>query len=123
MRDNVKNVNKKQENMRLNSINSKKNEFVNRRLVKNYQTFHKINFFIIFVCIYKIYIKHLISAEGYKNAGVHFLRVWETGKILGVKNMSDLVLKKHTVFIKKTHTHKKNSKIQSDWKRSFCKIW
>ena len=42
---------------------------------------------------------YLISAEGYKNAGVHFLRVRETGQIwqstknvhkgFGVKNMSN----------------------------------
>ena len=46
---------------------------------------------------------YLISAEGYKNAGVHFLRVRKTGEIwpslknvhkgFGVKNMSDLILK------------------------------
>ena len=46
---------------------------------------------------------YLISAEGYKNAGVHILRVRKTGKIwasmknvqdvLGVKNMSDVILK------------------------------
>ena len=46
---------------------------------------------------------YLISAEWYKNAGVHFLRVRKTGEIwssmkdvhkgLGVKNMSDLILK------------------------------
>ena len=46
---------------------------------------------------------YLISAEGYKSAGVHFLKVRKTGEIwssikdvhkgLGVKNMSDLVLK------------------------------
>ena len=46
---------------------------------------------------------YLISVEGYKNAGVHFLRVRKTGEIwssmkdvhkgLGVKNMSDLILK------------------------------
>ena len=50
--------------------------------------------------MYKMY---LISAEGYKNAGVHILRVRKTGKIwasmknvqdvLGVKNMSDVILK------------------------------
>ena len=54
-----------------------------------------------FFCIYKI---HLISAEGYINAGAHFLKVKKTGEIwpsmkdigsgLGVKNISDLVLKK-----------------------------
>ena len=50
--------------------------------------------------MYKMY---LISAEGYKNAGVHILRIRKTGKIwasmknvqdvLGVKNMSDVILK------------------------------
>ena len=45
----------------------------------------------------------LISAEGYKNGGVHFVRVRGTGEIwacmkdagsrMGVKNISDLVLK------------------------------
>ena len=45
----------------------------------------------------------LILTKGYENAGVHFLRVRKTGKIwtsmknilnsLGVKNMSDLILK------------------------------
>ena len=46
---------------------------------------------------------YLISAEGYKNAGVHILIIKTTGEIwvsmknvhngLGVKNMSDLILK------------------------------
>ena len=46
---------------------------------------------------------YLISAEGYKNADVHFLRVRKTGEIwpsmkdvhkgLDLKNMSDLFLK------------------------------
>ena len=46
---------------------------------------------------------YLISAEGYKKAGVHILITKKTGEIwvsmknvhngLGVKNMSDLVLK------------------------------
>ena len=46
---------------------------------------------------------YLISAEGYKNAGVHFLKVKKTDEILssmkdvgrgmGVKSISDLVLK------------------------------
>ena len=46
---------------------------------------------------------YLISAEGYKNAGVHILIIKKTGEIwvsiknvhngLGVKNMSDLILK------------------------------
>ena len=54
----------------------------------------------LFFCIYKIY---LISAEGYKNAGVDLLIIKKTGEIwtkmknvengLGVQNISDLVLK------------------------------
>ena len=58
---------------------------------------------------------YLISAEGYKNADVHFLRVRKTGEIwvsmknvhkdLGLKNMSDLVLKEiHGIFETKTPT-------------------
>ena len=45
----------------------------------------------------------LISAKGYKNAGVNFLEIRKTGELwisikdvgdgLGVKNISDLVLK------------------------------
>ena len=50
--------------------------------------------------MYKMY---LILTKGYESAGVHFLRVRKTGKIwtsmknilnsLGVKNMSNLILK------------------------------
>ena len=65
---------------------------------------------------------YLMSAEGYKNAGVHFLRVIKTGEIwsslkdvrkgLGVKNMSDLILKKiYSMFETKNLT---NSKIRND---------
>ena len=46
---------------------------------------------------------YLISAQGYKNANVHWLRIRKTGEIwvsmkdvgdgLGVTNISDLVLK------------------------------
>ena len=46
---------------------------------------------------------YLIPVEGYKNSGVHWLRIIETNKTwvnmkhvgdgLGVKNISDLVLK------------------------------
>ena len=53
---------------------------------------------------------YLISAEGYKNAGVHFLKVRKTGEIwssmkdvqkgLGVKNMPDLILKEIYAFMK-----------------------
>ena len=56
--------------------------------------------FTFFVYIYKMY---LISAEGYKNANVNHLIIRKTGIIwtsmknagsdIGVKNISDLVLK------------------------------
>ena len=52
------------------------------------------------MCIYKT---NLISAEGYKNANVNFLKIRKTGELwvrikdvgdgLGVKTISDLVLK------------------------------
>ena len=52
---------------------------------------------------FRIYKTHLISAGEYKNAGVHLLLIKKTGEIwpsikdigngLGVKNISDLVLK------------------------------
>ena len=74
MKVNVKNVSEKQENMTLHSVNSKKIT----SLVKNYQIFCKIKKFYFSFCIYKIY---LISAEGSKNAVVHFLRVKTTDKI------------------------------------------
>ena len=56
---------------------------------------------IFFLCIYKMY---LISADGYKNANVEFLtittttsEIWvnmkDVGSGIGVKNISDLVLK------------------------------
>ena len=56
---------------------------------------------------------YLISVGGYKNAGVHRLRIKETDEIwvnmkhvgdgLNVKNISDLVLKEiHGVYGKKT---------------------
>ena len=73
MKENVINVSEKldekQENMRINNVNWKKNEFINMWFVKKYWTFgssKKIYFF----CIYKMY---LVSAEGCKNADVHIL--------------------------------------------------
>ena len=58
---------------------------------------------LFFLCMYKMY---LISAEGYKNAEVDAKIVRKTGEIwvsmkdvgsgMGVKNISDLVLKKNT---------------------------
>ena len=57
--------------------------------------------------MYKMY---LISAEGCKNGGVQFLRVRKTGEIwasmkdagsgMGVKNISDLVLKEIHAILK-----------------------
>ena len=58
---------------------------------------------------------YLISAEGYKNAGVHFLKIRKTDEIwssmkdvgngLGVKNISDLVLKEiYGIYEKKNLT-------------------
>ena len=82
MRENIKNINEKleekTEKMRLNSVNS--------RALKSMFLF----------CIYKIY---LISAERYKNAEKirKADKIWVSMKNvhngLGVKNMSDLVLK------------------------------
>ena len=50
-------------------------------LVKNYQTFFEIIFFFTF-CIYEMY---LISAEGYKNAGVHILIIKKLAKFVQEK--------------------------------------
>ena len=61
------------------------------------------------MCTYKMY---LISAERYKNAGVECLKIRETDELwvnmknvgvgLGVKNISDLVLKEiHGIYEKK----------------------
>ena len=54
---------------------------------------------------------YLTSTEGYKNAGVDILRIRKPGEYerywrwLGVKNMSDLVLKEiHGIFEKKKIT-------------------
>ena len=53
---------------------------------------------------------YLTSAEGYKNGDVHFVKVRKTGEIwastkdsqsiMGVKNISDLTLKKYMAFVK-----------------------
>ena len=70
---------------------------------------------IFFLCIYKMY---LISAEWYKNANVKFLtiksisEIWvnmkNVGSGMGVKNISDLVLKKYMVFVKQKILLKKS---------------
>ena len=64
---------------------------------------------------------YLISAEGYKNADVHFLKVRKTGEIwpsmknsgsgMSVKNISDLVLKKNIWQIPKCAEFEVKSKI------------
>ena len=61
-----------------------------------------LKIFFLFFCVYKMY---LISAEGYENAGVDFLRIKKVDDIwikmkdvqdgLGVQNISDLVLKEN----------------------------
>ena len=77
-----------------------------------------IDFFFFFFCIYKIY---LISVEEYKNVGVHFLKVRKTGEIwasmkdsgsgMGVKNISDLILKEiHGVLKTKSPTEEQINK-------------
>ena len=64
---------------------------------------------------------YLISAEGYKNAGVHFLRVIKTVEILvsmknvhkglGVKHVSNLVLKEiYGIYKTKSLTNKQARK-------------
>ena len=61
---------------------------------------------------------YLISAEWYKNANVKFLtiksisEIWvnmkNVGSGMGVKNISDLVLKKYMVFVKQKILLKKS---------------
>ena len=75
---------------------------------------------------------HLISAEGYKNAGVHILIIIKTGEIwvsmknvhndLGVKNMSDLVLKEiYGIYKTKNLTNKQIRKYKMTEKEIFEK--
>ena len=75
---------------------------------------------------------YLISAEGYKNAGVHFLRVRKTGGIqpsikdvhkgLGVKNMSDLILKEmYSIYETENLTNKQIKKYKMTEKKIFKK--
>ena len=72
------------------------------------------------MCIYKT---HLISTEGYKNAGVHYLKIRKTDELwvsmknvgdgLGVKNISDLVLKEiFGIYEKKNEQKKKLTTIK-----------
>ena len=70
---------------------------------------------------------YLISAQGYTNAKVHHLRIRKTGELwisikdigdgLGVKNISDLVLKEiYGIYEKKQLTKEqiKNFKMKND---------
>ena len=76
MKENVKNVSEKQGNMRLNTVNfTKITSLQTCDWLKITKLFTKCYFIF---CIYKMY---LISAEGHKNASVHFLRVRKTGEI------------------------------------------
>ena len=74
---------------------------------------------------------YLISAEGYKNASVHILIKKKSGKIwvimknvhdgLGVKNMSDLVLKEiYGIYEAKTPTKEQIKKYKMT-ERNFLK--
>ena len=86
MKENVRDKSEKQENMRLNSVNSKKitgfkincvtGDFdwlktcqletkIEWKTIKNYWIFHAIKKLCFVFCIYKVY---LMSAKGYKNA-------------------------------------------------------
>ena len=68
---------------------------------------------IFFLCMYKMY---LILPEGYKNAEVDTKIVRKTGEIwvsmkddgsgMGVKNISDLVLKELVVYLKQKSLQK-----------------
>ena len=75
---------------------------------------------------------YLISAERYKNAGVHFLRVRKTVEIwssmkdvhkgLGVKNMSDLILKEiYGIYETKNLTNKQIQKYKMTEREIFEK--
>ena len=65
----------------------------------------------------------LISAEGYENAGVSHLIIKKTDELwvgikdvgdgLGVKNISDLVLKKYKVIMKKKNKKKQKKKLNA----------
>ena len=76
---------------------------------------------IFFLCIYKV---NLISAEGYKNSKVHFLKIRKTGELwisikdagdgLGVKSISDLVLKEIYGIYGKKINKRRNQMLQND---------
>ena len=76
---------------------------------------------------------YLISVEGYKNADVHFLKVrkndeiWssmkDVGNGLGVKNISDLVLKEiYGIYEKKNLTKKEIKNYKMTEKQIYIKF-
>ena len=76
MRENVRNASEKEENMKLNSVNSRKiTSLWTRDWLKITKHFTKLYF------IFCIYIMYLISAEWYKNAGVHILIIKNLAKL------------------------------------------
>ena len=75
---------------------------------------------------------YLLSAEGYKNTSVHFLTVRKTGKIwpsmkdvhkgLGVKNMSDLILREiYRIYETKSIIYKQTQKYKMTEREIFKK--
>ena len=70
---------------------------------------------------------HLISTEGYKNAGVHYLKIRKTDELwvgmkddgvgLGVKSISDLVLKEIGGIYEKKELTKEETKFYKMIKR------
>ena len=72
---------------------------------------------------------HLISAEGYKNTGVHYLKLRKTDELwvsmknvgdgLGVKNISDLVLKEIYGIYEKKELTKEETKCYKMTEREF----
>ena len=83
------------------------------KIIKHFMELRKIYFFF---CIYKMY---LISGEGYKNTKFDFLTIKTTSEIwvsmkdvgsgVGVKNISDLVLKEIYGISETKHPAKKTS--------------
>ena len=74
---------------------------------------------------------HLISAEGYKNTGVHYLKLRKTDELwvsmknvgdgLGVKNISDLVLKEIYGIYEKKELTKEETKCYKMTEREIYK--
>ena len=76
---------------------------------------------------------NLISANGYKNAKVHFLKIRKTGELwvsmkdvgdgLGVKNISDLILKEiYGIYEKRKLTKEDNKYFKMTERETFKKF-